>query len=183
MIENYAIFYSYSKARNVLTIRLNDLKINRDEKRGNVFVFYHDDEVVTYIIDGIDKVMKIHAEGLIPMPNKMMIDVINSFLRKEKLDELAYKTHSGFYIGVVKNIKGGAEVTTKAGVHDFGNYFNLCDGDKVILAKKGTFLFDGTYLTHNHLCSYKDLGISDNGALVVDNELDINDDFMVVEEK
>ena len=38
MIENYSIFYSYQKARNILTIKFNDLKINKDVKRGNVNV-------------------------------------------------------------------------------------------------------------------------------------------------
>ena len=88
MIENYGIFYSYKTARNILTIRFNDLKINKDIRKGNVFCFYHDDVLVSYVIDGIDKVMKIHAEGLIPAPNNMMIDLVNVFLKKEKLEQL-----------------------------------------------------------------------------------------------
>ena len=183
MIENYGIFYSYKTARNILTIRFNDLKINKDIRKGSVFCFYHDDVLVSYVIDGIDKVMKIHAEGLVPAPNKVMIDLVNVFLKKEKLEQLSYKTHSGFYIGEVKNINGIVEVKTKEGTYEFGNYFNLLDGDKVILVKKNTFLFDGTFTNDNHLCTYKDLGISDNGALIIDNELNIDDDFITLEEK
>ena len=183
MIENYSIFYSYQKARNILTIKFNDLKINKDVKRGNVFIFYHDDELVSYIIDGIDKIIKIHAEGLIPLPNDMMIDVINTFLKKENLEQLSYKKHSGYYVGEVKNVNGEVEVNTINNTYKFSNYFNLLDGDKVIVASPNIFLFNGEYNKEPHLCSYKDLDISDNDALIVDNSLIVNEDFITLEAK
>ena len=180
-MKNYDVFYSFSKEREYLLILFSDEKITYQKSFGKIVVSYHNVDVVSYKIKDIDKIIKIHADGLIPLINQTVLSIINNLLIKEGLEPLFEKTHSDFYNAIVLS-KNPTIVKTIDGEYEVNND-NVKINDHVVLAKQGSFLFDKTYLKENHLCTYKDLEISDSDEVLIDNELDINEDFFLTSEE
>ncbi len=183
MIAKYGIFYHYQKDNDQLVIAFNDLKINRCEVVKDVLVSYHDDILVSYTLTHINRIMKIHINGLISLPNNKMIEVINSFLKKANLETLKEKEHSDFIIGVVKEIEPSLIVLSEGEKFTFNKRDDVKVNDKVVIALKDSFLYDGRFLKDHHLCTYRDLEINDSEALIIDNSLSEDNDFFDVGEK
>ena len=177
MINKYGIFYHYEKDNDKLVILFNDLSANRSEAIKDVLVSYHDDILVSYTINRINKIMKIHINGLISLPNEKMIEVINSFLKKANLETLKEKEHSDFIIGVITETEPSLKVVSEGQTFIFDKREGVKINDKVVIALKDSFLYDGRFLKENHLCTYKDLEINDSNELIIDNSLSENNDF------
>lgn len=182
MIENYSLFYFYSKHDDVLVVKFSNEDITYTLEQEVVNSNYHNIDLVSYEISGISKIMKIHAHGLIPLPNKLMIDVINTILKENGLETLGYKNHSGFYIGEVKEIEPNLIISYDNKECLFKPIPSLKKNDHVVIATPLTFLFNGVQLEDEHLCSYNDLGLSkSNDILIVDKDITSNDFFSTKE--
>ena len=180
MYQNYSLFYSYSKAGDVLIISLCDGESVRTETRSNIELSYDETDYLLKIkIHGISKIMKIHSNGLIPLPANQFIDVINTLLAKENIDKLAYKYKSDFIIGEV----------TEHGVNIGEKTIELkVDGlnikDKVVVCYPWVRLATGKWANKYWVCTYKDLSISESDEIFIIDEDDvvIGEDFYKIRE-
>ena len=147
-MKDYSLYYSYKNKGDVLIITFDGEKEpTRTETKGRVTILYNNSEVIGYHIRDIREIIKIKNEGMIYLPNKEMISVINSILKNAGLEPLEEKENSGYFT---------AEV----------------DGKKVVVKN------------NNHVCTYKDLGISDEEEILyLDKDIEIGKDFFTMEVK
>lgn len=175
-MDNYGIYYSFSKEKESLLILFSLEDVTYQKSLGRVIVSYHDIDVVSYRIKDINKIIKIHADGLIPMLNDELLSIINNVLIKDGLTPLKNKKHSGFYNAKVISTSP-LKVKTIDGEYNIKGQYDVKLNDHVVMVKKGTFLFDKSQAKKDYLCSLKDLEIANSDELLIDDELDINEDF------
>ena len=175
-MKDYAIFYNYHTIGDVLLI-VSDLetKPNRVVKNGDVTSLYLDDKLIGINIFNISNVLKIKSNGLIVLPLKEMIDVINNILINANVETLEYKKESGFKVGKVLTCE---EHPDSDHMHvltvDIGSEVldivcgapNVKEGQKVVVATLGTTMFDGKKIVPSSL-----RGIKSNGMLCSPREL------------
>ena len=195
MKKQYSIFYSYKGIGDVLIVIFNnESKPTHHERKGQVEVIYHEQEVIGYNIFDISKIIKIKTSGLIYLPSKELISIINALLRNNGLEELEVQTNSGYIIGEVVYIKPYQEkkiVSVDIGKEVVKAYtkeaINL--KDKVVVATLGTRLNDSRIVkmiedTNAFICTEKDLQISESDTiLILDNEEENGKDFFTMEMK
>lgn len=180
-MNNYAIYYDYSENKNDLVILFKNKTHNQMKTFANVDVYLFDDEVISYVIHGINNVIKIYSKGIIHSPLKELIDVINIFLKKAGLNTLSYKKNSGFIIGKVISDK-------QIDIND--KVINITTDEKlinqyVVVALPNTFIKKDKFVSDYYLCTYKDLGIDDEGenVFVIDEKCTQGKDFYLWESK
>lgn len=199
-MKDYAIFYNYHTIGDVLLI-ISDLgtKPNRVIKNGDVTSLYLDDKLIGINIFNISNVLKIKSNGLIVLPLKEMIDVINNILINANVETLEYKKESGFKVGKVLTCEehpdsdhmhvltvdiGGEVLDIVCGAP------NVKEGQKVVVATLGTTMFDGKKIvpsslrgikSNGMLCSPRELHLEGapnvRGILVLDDDATIGEDF------
>lgn len=193
MRNDYSLFYSYKGIGDVLIVIFdNDKKATSSERKGNVEIIYHDKEVIGYNIFEISKIIKIKTQGLIYLPSKELISIVNALLKNNGVEELGIQTNSGYIIGKVVDIKPYQEkkiVTININNDILKAYtkeeINL--NDIVVIATLGTRLNDGRIVkqledTNAFICTEKDLQISENNTiLLLDEEEDVGKDFFTIE--
>lgn len=199
-MKDYAIFYNYHTIGDVLLI-ISDLetKPNRVVKNGDVTSLYLDDKLIGINIFNISNVLKIKSNGLIVLPLKEMIDVINNILINANVETLEYKKESGFKVGKVLTCE---EHPDSDHMHvltvDIGSEVldivcgapNVKEGQKVVVATVGTTMFDGKKIvpsslrgikSNGMLCSPRELHLEGapnvRGILVLDDDAIIGEDF------
>lgn len=199
-MNDYAIFYNYHTIGDVLLI-ISDLetKPNRVIKNGDVTSLYLDDKLIGINIFNISNVLKIKSNGLIVLPLKKMIDVINNILINANVETLEYKKESGFKVGKVLTCE---EHPDSDHMHvltvDIGSEVldivcgapNVKEGQKVVVATLGTTMFDGKKIvpsslrgikSNGMLCSPRELHLEGapnvRGILVLDDDAIIGEDF------
>ncbi len=199
-MKDYAIFYNYHTIGDVLLI-VSDLetKPNRVVKNGDVTSLYLDDKLIGINIFNISNVLKIKSNGLIVLPLKEMIDVINNILINANVETLEYKKESGFKVGKVLTCE---EHPDSDHMHvltvDIGSEVldivcgapNVKEGQKVVVATLGTTMFDGKKIvpsslrgikSNGMLCSPRELHLEGapnvRGILVLDDDAIIGEDF------
>ncbi len=199
-MKDYAIFYNYHTIGDVLLI-ISDLgtKPNRVIKNGDVTSLYLDDKLIGINIFNISNVLKIKSNGLIVLPLKEMIDVINNILINANVETLEYKKESGFKVGKVLTCE---EHPDSDHMHvltvDIGSEVldivcgapNVKEGQKVVVATLGTTMFDGKKIvpsslrgikSNGMLCSPRELHLEGapnvRGILVLDDDATIGEDF------
>ena len=195
----YGLFYHYQLLGDVLLIDLLPELPNHQEVRGRVHVLYAGDKIVGYNIFAISEIVKIKAKGLIVLPSKPLIDVINSLLVAEHLQALPLIEDSGFCVGKILSVEPHPQsehlhITTV----DVGNEIltivcgaaNCQSGLVVLVARPGAIMFDGTRIiptellgvaSSGMLCSSRELAISDQaGLLVLDCDLKLGSDFFLL---
>ncbi len=182
MIKDYALFYSYSKSRDLLEVKFSNEEITYSLEQENVTVNFHNVDLVSYEITGINKIMKIHVDGMIYLPNNAMVDVINSLLKQSGLETLAYKDHSDFYVGEVIQTSPSIILNSSFGEVEINEKCSLREKDRVIFVLKHTFVNINKYATENHICTYKDLDIANKDEVML-VDLSINDDFFNTKEE
>ena len=185
MIKNYSLFYSYKSLGDVLMININDaFLVNKEERKNNIVCLYHDDTLLGINIFDISKIIKIKSQGMIYLPSSSLIDVINSLLKNNDIEPLAYKSHSGYVIGQIIENEKTLKVDIKDEICVLPIKTNLKVGNKVVIALIGTYLNNGRIVKdYPHLCSYRDLGIMDNeDILIIEEETNIGLDFFMMEE-
>lgn len=201
-MKNYSMYYSYKGIGDVLLIIFdNEKKATRHESIGRVTVIYHDDEIIGYNIFDIKEVVKIRNEGMIYLPTKEFVSIVNSILINAKQAPLDMIKNSGYFIGTIiekkdfdkecylLTINVGDEVV-KACVNDS----SLNVGDNIVVAKLGTRLNSGVSVKeemingetiNGHVCTCLELGIKEekDHILVLDKaEKNGIDFFSLVEE-
>lgn len=203
-MKDYALFYDYHTIGDVLLVT-KDLETKPDKviKNGDVTSLYKKDELIGINIFNISNVIKIKSKGLIVLPMKEMIDVINDILRNANVETLDYKEHSGFRIGKVLTMEEHHDsdhmhvltVDIKDEVLDIVcGAPNVQVGQKVVVATLGTTMFDGTKIlpselrgvkSNGMLCSPRELHLPGapnvRGILVLDDTANIGDDFFALE--
>lgn len=203
-MKDYALFYDYHTIGDVLLIT-KDLETKPDKviKNDDVTSLYKNDELIGINIFNISNVIKIKSKGLIVLPMKEMIDVINDILRNANVETLDYKEHSGFRIGKVLTMEEHPDsdhmhvltVDIKDEVLDIVcGAPNVQVGQKVVVATLGTTMFDGTKIlpselrgikSNGMLCSPRELHLPGapnvRGILVLDDTANIGDDFFALE--
>lgn len=199
-MKDYAIFYNYHTIGDVLLI-ISDLetKPNRVIKNGDVTSLYLDDKLIGINIFNISNVLKIKSNGLIVLPLKEMINVINNILINANVETLEYKKESGFKVGKVLTCE---EHPDSDHMHvltvDIGSEVldivcgapNVKEGQKVVVATLGTTMFDGKKIvpsslrgikSNGMLCSPRELHLEGapnvRGILVLDDDATIGEDF------
>lgn len=199
-MKDYAIFYNYHTIGDVLLI-ISDLetKPNRVIKNGDVTSLYLDDKLIGINIFNISNVLKIKSNGLIVLPLKEMIDVINNILINANVETLEYKKESGFKVGKVLTCE---EHPDSDHMHvltvDIGSEVldivcgapNVKEGQKVVVATLETTMFDGKKIipsslrgikSNGMLCSPRELHLEGapnvRGILVLDDDAIIGEDF------
>lgn len=199
-MKDYAIFYNYHTIGDILLI-ISDLetKPNRVVKNGDVTSLYLDDKLIGINIFNISNVLKIKSNGLIVLPLKEMIDVINNILINANVETLEYKKESGFKVGKVLTCE---EHPDSDHMHvltvDIGSEVldivcgapNVKEGQKVVVATLGTTMFDGKKIvpsslrgikSNGMLCSPRELHLEGapnvRGILVLDDDAIIGEDF------
>ena len=91
-MKNYCLYYSYKTKGDVLFITFDgEKKATKVENKGRVTVLYHENEIIGYRISNIKDIIKIRSDGVIYLPNKEMIAVINSILKNQHLELLEQK--------------------------------------------------------------------------------------------
>ncbi|MGI6714247.1 MAG: YtpR family tRNA-binding protein [Bacilli bacterium] len=195
----YGVFYNYQLLGDVLLIDLVDLPAEREEIRGEIHVLYHGEQIVGYNIFQISKIVKIRANGLIPLVDEKLLNVINSLLKKAELAPLPLLADSGFCIGKILTVEPHPEsdhlhLTTV----DIGSEIlkivcgakNCKAGMMVPVAKVGTIMFDGTRIketevlgekSYGMLCSSRELNLDQqSGLLELDHSYPLGSDFFQI---
>lgn len=199
----YSLFYNYKLLGDILFIIFDNEKIpNNVVKEDNVTKIYYQDNLIGVNIFNFSKIIKIKANGLIPLPNKELINVINSILSQHNIDNLPYKEESGFKIGKILSVEEHPEsdhlhilkVDIGSEILDIvcGAY-NVKVDAIVVVATLGTTMFDGSVIKKGKLlgvesngmcCSEKELNLTDDqtkrGLLILDDTYKIGSDFFAV---
>lgn len=118
--KTYAMFYNHSHVGDVLLIVFDEAaRPNEVIKNGDVVFLKKDGEVVGINIFNIGSVMKIKANGLIPIVSDEILNVINSILKNAGFEELPKKDSSGFKIAKIVEIDE----------HPDSEHLHICDVD------------------------------------------------------
>lgn len=160
MITNYGI-YNHHELDNTLLILFSDEIVLTHKRISNEMeVLVHEDKVVGYRIINFIRYAKIKYSGIIFLPAKPLIDIINQILNKYNLETIDYKYQSG--------------------------YITKMNGNKMmVFALEGTFLRNmsiskGEYVTYFDLYIENDFP---NSLIVIDENIKENIDFFQMEEK
>ena len=159
MKSNYGLFNEHEDNGNLLILFKED-DVDTEENRDEVTILYKRGQVVGYAISNFIRYAKIKYSGIVFLPSKPLIDVINSVLENNGLDTLEFKKQSGY---IVKSD----------------------DGVKKVYALEGTFLRDKT-ISKGRFCTYHDLYITsenENELIVIDEDIKEGTDFFQMEEK
>ena len=179
MMKNYALYYSYKGIGDVLIVMFDDKKPTRNETKGRVTIIYHDDEIIGYNIFNVKEIIKIKNEGMIYYPNPALVSVLNTILINEGVKPLDILEESGYMTAEVIK-KDDESITLSLGNKEATAKADLNIGDKVVVALKDTFLYDGSVVKDNaHVCTYKELGIKveEDQILLLDEDAEIGKDF------
>ena len=159
MIENYGLF-NLHEDNDTLLVLFSDVSINKKENHGEVNVLFHGQDLIGYEIPNFIRFAKIKYSGILFLPSKVLIDVINAILENEKLEPLDYKKSSGYEIKTI-------------------------DNKKVVYAIEGTFLRDRS-ISKGKTCTYFDLYIDNenvNDVIYIEEDIRDGTDFFQMEEK
>ena len=199
MIKDYLLYFSNQVYKDSLYIHLRKDYQIKDETK-----FFHDVEVlykqktpIVYMIHNLSRYTKIWMDGYIYLPNKLLIQVINSILINEGLEPLMEKESSGFIIGKItakepylKGFYYDIDIKNRI-VHAYSeeeiNVDNL-----VVVITEGTSLDEKRYflnyelegrLIDSYLVNEKDLSISDSNKIIIINNRKVGSDFFWMEAK
>lgn len=160
MIEKYGLF-NHHLDNNTLLILFSEDKVTDKKDLGDMSILYHHETLIGYSVPHFDRYAKIKYSGILFLPAKPLIDVINDVLKNHQLETLEYKKESGY---VVKIDEIGA---------------------KRIFAKEGIFLRNES-ISKGHYCSYYDLYIDKENAdelILIEEDIKEGVDFFKMEAK
>lgn len=156
---NYGLFNEHEDNGNLL-ILFKEEDFDVEKNRKDVTVFYKRGEVVGYAIPNFIRYAKIKYSGIVFLPSKPLIDVINSVLENNDLETLDFKKESGYVVKTDENTKK-------------------------VFALEGTFLRDKT-ISKGRYCTYYDLYIkseNESDLITIDEDIKEGTDFFQMEEK
>ena len=89
---NYSLFYNYKLIGDVLMIVFENETIpTSKEVLGDVVKIYANNKLIGVNIFNFSEIVKIKSNGLIPLPNNKLIDIINNVFENNSLEKLPYK--------------------------------------------------------------------------------------------
>ena len=160
MISNYGI-YNNHELDNTLLVLFSDAKETSSKHLSSEMeVLYDKEEIIGYRISNFIRYAKIKYSGIIFLPSRPLIDVINNILENHDLETLGYKKESGYVVKMNEN-------------------------RRMVYAKEGIFLRDG-HISKGEYCTYFDLFIendNDKELIVIDEDIKEGIDFFKMEEK
>lgn len=173
----YGMFYNFETVGDILMIVFDSVSLpTKVVKKNDVVALYKDSTLIGYNFLNISKDIKIKANGLIPICNHKVTDILNHILVNEGFEKLDYLDHSGFVVAKIIEMEDHPE---SEHLHvlkvDVGNNnilqivcgsFNAKVGLKVVCATPFTFMPNGLQIIPNEL-----LGVSSNGMLCSGREL------------
>ena len=119
-MDRYGVFYNYKTIGDVLLI-IFDQRENPDEviKQDDVVVIKKNKRIIGINIFNISKIMKIKANGFIPLLDDKVLDVINHILENHNLPILEKQKNSGFVVAKITNIEE----------HPDSDHLHICNVD------------------------------------------------------
>lgn len=179
-MDRYGVFYNYKTIGDVLLI-IFDQRENPDEviKQDDVVVIKKNKKIIGINIFNISKIMKIKANGFIPLLDDKVLDVINHILENHNLPILEKQKNSGFVVAKITNIEE----------HPDSDHLHICNvdvgEDKELQIVCGAFnakkdLICVCALPYSFMPSGKQiipgklLGIDSNGMLCSGRELSLD---------
>lgn len=197
----YRFFYNHEATGDVLFLVIEpNKKADNIVTKGNVTALYSEGKLIGVNFFEIGKTMKIHANGMIPVPEKPMLDCINSLLSNASLPTLEPLESSGYRVMEVTLLEEhpidakAVIVTLTDGVNTYHSVYHdptLKEGDKVVVALEGSIAYDGSLIEKKieknlpievRLCTEKELKISENdGPAFKANEEKVGSDFFLGE--
>ena len=185
------LFYNHHLG-DVLMIAFNiDQTPTHYQKKGDITLIYHHDELIGVNVFNISSVCKIKSSGQIHLPPKILIEVLNNLLNSSNIviDNLDKSLYS---IGKVESkIQCENMFLLKVNMKNRDFYVlskNDVDLNKLyVIATEGALLTSGkvvknflyqNYLIEGHICSYLDLQLDSEDKLIIldDNSL-VGEDF------
>jgi len=186
----YGLYYNYRKGDYLRIVFNNVNNHDNTEKFDNVEVFYSGNKVDEIRILDFSNIMKIKVEGLLPVINSKVLEIINSTLINHGLSPLETQKNSGFEVGKIINIEKVDDCSI-CNV-DLGNKVvkivskskNLYQGLRCVVCLNGTFMPDGNqlkqveykgYLSDGLICSANDLDVTKDSKS--DDAIELGDGF------
>ena len=192
----YRFYYNHSTGGDVLYCVINPSAYpDSSKKEGDVVALYHGDERIGINFLNISKTMKIKANGMIPVVNEAMLEVINHMLVNVGEDSLPPCLSSGYLIAEVASLEEHPLDEKKRIVHlhagdksldTVTRYSNVGVASRVVVALDHCLKADGTeFLAHSErnipidceICSEKDLRLGEENKLAFLAEGNPGDDF------
>lgn len=177
-----SLFYNHHAIGDVLIVIINPiLKMTHYDKKDDLVIIYHHDEIIGYNIFNISKMIKIYHKGLIPSHFKPLMDIINSILKNHQLTTIEYASDE-YLVGEVIKVKNHiADVNINDNtIKCYCEYDDVDVCDLVVLLKKDRIYFDGFINEINidninySIAKNSQLGIKGNATYKVEDKTLIN---------
>lgn len=198
------MYYNFETVGDVLLIVFDSYqKPDRIVKKDDVTVLYYNDKIIGINIFNISEIMKIKVNGLIPIVNQKMLDVINNILKNHGLDSLDYQKESGFKVAKIVECEEHPDSEhlhiLKVDIGDKDLVDIVCGASNArvglicVCATAYTFMPNGEQIipskllgeqSNGMLCSGRELNLPGyeniHGLLELDNNHAIGSDFFAV---
>lgn len=195
----YRLYYQRETAKDVLYIIYEPSAYpDKVEQKGNVVALYNQGKLIGINILDFSKIVKIRANGMIPVPEDALIDVINLELSHALLEPLPYARESGYIVARVNKVeehpldekKRILSLSAKNKTFEtVTRYQNLQEGSLCVVAIDGCLRYDGTLFQKRiernipidcEICSESDLRIGDKSLeAFIPNKSKEGDDFFL----
>ena len=200
-MNRYALFYNYKTLGDVLLIVFKPLDI-ADEviKKDDLVILKRNGELIGYNIFNISKIMKIKANGYIPLANEQVLNIINHILENHNEKPLEKLENSGFKVAKIVEIEEHPEsdhlhictvdVGEKEPLQIVCGAFNARQDLKCVCALPYSFMPSGKQIvpgkllgieSNGMLCSGRELALdgyeNKRGLLELDDSYNVGDDF------
>lgn len=206
-VNNYCLYYIPKGGEGLNDVLMiffgGNTNIEERKLDGEVISFLAKGEVIGFAILNFSNHAKIKINGMIFLPNEYLVSIINSVLTNAEKDiHLLNKDNSGFVVGKIlkkEEIDRSFlyEVDIKEEIINVESTFDIDTDLLVCIAKVNTYLLPGRmiqqYENKNHqiikgrICTYDDLQMSVQNSylplLMQENELEVGQDFFLMEEK
>lgn len=200
-MNRYALFYNYKTIGDVLLIVFKPLEIPDEvNKLDDVVVLKKNNEIIGINIFNISKIMKIKANGYLPIVDEKVLSVINHILENHGVKPLEKLENSGFKVAQIVEIEE----------HPESDHLHICKVDvghsdyleivcgalnarkdlKCVCALPYTFMPSGRQIipgkllgveSYGMLCSGRELALdgyeNKRGLLELDDKYKVGDDF------
>lgn len=200
-MNRYALFYNYKTIGDVLLIVFKPLEIPDEvNKLDDVVVLKKNNEIIGINIFNISKIMKIKANGYLPIVDDNVLSVINHILENHGVKPLEKLENSGFKVAQIVEIEEHPESDhlhiCKVDVGHFDyleivcGAFNARKDLKCVCALPYTFMPSGRQIipgkllgveSYGMLCSGRELALdgceNKRGLLELDDKYKVGDDF------
>jgi len=175
----YAIFYNYKTVGDVLLIVFDSNTIpDKVVSKDDITSLYKGNQLIGINIFNISETMKIKADGLIPVLNEKVFNVINNILKNHDLQMLDYQAESGFKVAKILTCEEHPDsehlhvLTVDIGEEKLLDIVcgaaNAREGLICVCATPLTFMPNGQQIIPS-----KFLGIQSNGMLCSGRELNL----------